>query len=195
MSKRILNHYYGRDGIIEHRLNLKQSVRLWNQQGGNSRLKVAFTVIPIPILWFLWKRINIILHDDKYSKRKILWEINDSIINFVKIRFEMVIVGILWSNIVDDLQAYNSITTVKIVKWSPPDQGWFKGNTDGASRGNPSPSSFVFCIRDHEGNMVVAKGSSIHDTTYLVAEATAIKECSRFCKDKGIHQIVMESDS
>ncbi|KAH0632895.1 hypothetical protein KY284_035681 [Solanum tuberosum] len=30
-------------------------------------------------------------------------------------------------------------------------------NIDGASRGNPGPSSSAFCTRDHFGNLVVAK--------------------------------------
>lgn len=42
--------------------------------------------------------------------------------------------------------------------FSFPEIGWLKGNIDGASKGNPRPSSIIFCIRNHGGDLVVAKG-------------------------------------
>ena len=70
-----------------------------------------------------------------------------------------------------------------------------KCNTDGASRGNPGPSSAAICLRDHEGNLVVAKGFKIQDTTNLIAEARAIRESLLFCKEQGMVQVIVETDS
>uniref|UniRef100_M1AUB4 RNase H family protein n=1 Tax=Solanum tuberosum TaxID=4113 RepID=M1AUB4_SOLTU len=51
-----------------------------------------------------------------------------------------------------------------------------KCNINGASKGNPGPSSAEICIRDYNGNLVAAKGFKIQDTTNIVAEARAIRE-------------------
>ncbi|XP_060212032.1 uncharacterized protein LOC132639607 [Lycium barbarum] len=41
----------------------------------------------------------------------------------------------------------------RIVKWDFPKPGWYKCNSDGASRGNPRPSSMAFCIRNAVGDL------------------------------------------
>ncbi|PHU07815.1 hypothetical protein BC332_24304 [Capsicum chinense] len=142
IAVKIWNHYCCGAGIIEPRLYFKQSVRL---QERNSSVKTIFTIIPILILWFLWKRRNTILHGGSYSEKKLIWELNDTVVKFIK-----------------------------MVTWS---------------------SSFAFCIRNWEGNLVVAKGAKLQDTTSLVIEATAINEFLRFCRDEGIRQIIVESYS
>lgn len=70
-----------------------------------------------------------------------------------------------------------------------------KCNTDGASKGNPGLSSAAFCIRDHKGSFVVAKGIKIQDTKNMVAEARAIRECLSYCNERGITNIIIETDS
>ncbi|WMV33517.1 hypothetical protein MTR67_026902 [Solanum verrucosum] len=64
----------------------------------------------------------------------------------------------------------------KWVKWHPPPSGWLKCNTDGASRGNPGPSAAAFCIKNHEGELVTAKGVRILDSTNLVAEVLLLEK-------------------
>ncbi|KAH0708725.1 hypothetical protein KY284_010152 [Solanum tuberosum] len=77
-----------------------------------------------------------------------------------------------------------------------------------SSRGNPGLSSTTFCIRDHLGNLViakgfklqdstnlVAKGFKLQDSTNLVAEARAIREGLMFCMDNMIEQVIIESNS
>lgn len=78
----------------------------------------------------------------------------------------------------------------KIVKWVPP-MGWLKCNTDGASRGNPGPSASAFCLRNHEGRLLGAKGVKIVDSSNLVAEARAISEGL----DNHYSNIIIETDS
>ncbi|MCD7455305.1 hypothetical protein HAX54_027774 [Datura stramonium] len=112
-------------------------------------LKISF------LAWRIWKGRNTILHGGTYSVGKIILNINDTILKFIK----------------------------------------GKCNTNGAFRGNPGPSSATFCIRDHLGNFIVAKGVRILDTTNLVAEAKAMRETLVFCKENGITQIILESDS
>lgn len=162
---------------------------------GNYTLQVAFSIIPIVIIWFLWKRRNTISHDGAYQERKIFWEINDTIIKFFKVRFHIQVSGREWSKIVDDLQYIKIHNSFKLIKWKPPELGWLKGNIDGPSKGNPSPTSIAFCIRDHYGDLVVAQGNRIKDITSLEVEAMAILECLKYCTMNSISQIIVKSDS
>lgn len=43
------------------------------------------------------------------------------------------------------------------VIWEFPQQGWVKYNTDGASRGNPGISSYAFCIRNKQGDLLLLR--------------------------------------
>lgn len=60
-----------------------------------------------------------------------------------------------WVTVVE-LQSCRVSSSYKIVRWIPLETGWLKVNTNGASKGNPCPSSIAFCIRDQNGYLVVA---------------------------------------
>lgn len=81
----------------------------------------------------------------------------------------------------DDIHEYRFSFTRKLVRWIQRESGWLKGNIDSASKGNPRPTSIVFCIRYWFGDLVIAKGSRIKYTTSLVAEAKTIRECLQLC--------------
>lgn len=54
--------------------------------------------------------------------------------------------------------------------------------TDGASRGNPGPSSYGFTISDGSGNLLHEEGEYIGVTTNNVAEYTAVLEALKWVK-------------
>ncbi|KAG6535730.1 hypothetical protein ZIOFF_000753 [Zingiber officinale] len=54
------------------------------------------------------------------------------------------------------------VNTIVVVYWRKPAFGCYKLNSDGCSRGNPKASSFGVVIRDHEGQVVLAKHGCIH---------------------------------
>lgn len=136
---------------------------------------MVFQVVPIVILWCLWKRRNTILHGGSFSERKVIWEINDIILKAIKTRFKRDIGRNSWPDIITDLQGHRNNCSINIVRWIPPPTNWVKCNTNGTSRGNPGPSSTAFCIRDYSGSLMVAKGFKIQDTSNL-AEARPIRE-------------------
>ncbi|KAG5610738.1 hypothetical protein H5410_022019 [Solanum commersonii] len=43
------------------------------------------------------------------------------------------------------------------VTWEKPELGWVKCNTDRASRGNPGESSYSFCLRNNQGDLIYAE--------------------------------------
>lgn len=64
----------------------------------------------------------------------------------------------------------------KVVRWTPPDYGLFKYNTNGASRGNLSDSSYAFTIRNKDGDLIYAKDEVIPDTTSVQNEEPFYRE-------------------
>lgn len=56
--------------------------------------------------------------------------------------------------------------------------------TDGASRGNPGPSSYGFVILDKGGKVIYEEGKYIGITTNNVAEYTAVLEAIKHVKDQ-----------
>ncbi|KAH0669675.1 hypothetical protein KY289_024168 [Solanum tuberosum] len=162
---------------------------------GNTRQKVIFQVIPNLILWFLWKRRNIVLHGGNYTTSKVIWDINSTVQKFMKLKFQYTDVPSTWPQMVALLDVFRPRFVSKWVKSHPPPSGWLKCNTDGASRGNPGPSAAAFCIRNHEGELVIAKGVRIPDSTDLVAEAIAIREGLQCCLENNFPNIIIETDS
>ncbi|XP_060211803.1 uncharacterized protein LOC132639368 [Lycium barbarum] len=81
------------------------------------------------------------------------------------------------------------------VAWRVAISGWYKCNSDSASRGNPGPSSVAFCIRDDNGDLVYAATQKITDGNNLVVEAVAIKQGINYCMDHQMYPLLVETDS
>lgn len=69
-----------------------------------------------------------------------------------------------WPQLVQFLEGYIPRFTYRFILWDPPPMGWYKCNSDGASRGNLGERSILFCVRDHNGNTMFAKASCVPDT-------------------------------
>nr|XP_016445527.1 PREDICTED: uncharacterized protein LOC107770706 [Nicotiana tabacum] len=95
----------------------------------------------------------------------------------------------LWPDIIRCLEGYKPIMVTKRVTWQVPHNGWYKCNTDEASRGNPGPSSIVFCVRNSEENLVYARATNI------VAEAKAIRDGLHYYVKHDLHPLIIETDS
>lgn len=76
IAENVWSHYCNVVGLIDNILNLKQSIRLWKEQEGNSRSMVVYPIVPFVMLWGIWKRRNTVLHGGKYHLEKMLWEID-----------------------------------------------------------------------------------------------------------------------
>ncbi|XP_059292528.1 uncharacterized protein LOC132045986 [Lycium ferocissimum] len=133
-------------------VQIKQTVKKWWDTECSTKLKPLYQAAPAFIMWQLWKRRNAVVHGEKMSRHKVLYEINRNLIQFAR-------------------------------------------TSDGASKGNPGPSAFVFCVRNHEGNLIHAVARRIDDTTCLVAEAKAMYDGIRYCVQKQLILLFLETDS
>ncbi|XP_059285588.1 uncharacterized protein LOC132039055 [Lycium ferocissimum] len=74
-------------------------------------------------------------------------------------------------------------------------QGWYKCNSDGASKGNPGPSSAGFCVRDSLGDFIYATTRRVGDISCLVAEAKAMYDGLVYGVTNQLLPLYVESDS
>ncbi|KAK4706693.1 hypothetical protein R3W88_033748 [Solanum pinnatisectum] len=74
-----------------------------------------------------------------------------------------------WLEVVRYLTECTPRIGCKVVYWKLPSENTFKCNTDGASKGNPGPSSYAFCIIDDQGNLLYAKGKMFGVSNNLIA--------------------------
>uniref|UniRef100_A0A2N9FE83 CCHC-type domain-containing protein n=1 Tax=Fagus sylvatica TaxID=28930 RepID=A0A2N9FE83_FAGSY len=81
------------------------------------------------------------------------------------------------------------------IKWKPPDLGWAKLNTDGASLGNPGIAGGGGLIRDSNGDWVGGFARAIGVTTSVQAELRALKDGLMLAIDLGIPYLAIEMDS
>lgn len=80
-------------------------------------------------------------------------------------------------------------------KWSPPKDGWYKLNFDGASHGNPGIAGIGGIIHNWNGKMISKYARPIKPTTNNMAECKAILEGLKLCKQLGLTKVEIEGDS
>ncbi|XP_049362737.1 uncharacterized protein LOC125827465 [Solanum verrucosum] len=151
--------------------------------------------IPVIIIWELWirrnqmklgKQVSYYVVKDRYE-RMIHWLIKNHYPNWKDVPTK-------WLQSFDRIQQQKKQLFFKIVKWKLPGAGMLKCNTDGAYRGNPGISSYAFCIRNDQGDLIYAEADTIGVATNLIAETTAIWKALQFillgiCYDRGTKAI------
>ncbi|XP_075097910.1 uncharacterized protein LOC142175230 [Nicotiana tabacum] len=130
--------------------------------------------VPSVVTWELWKRRNTMKNGGSVSCNRVIHE---------------------WPDLIKFLEVYKPYVVTKRVIWQFPFGSFFKCNRDGASRGNPGPSSYSFCVRDCHGDLVYARANKIGETTNIVAEAKAIAEGLAYCVEKQLYPLIIETDS
>ncbi|MQM07048.1 hypothetical protein Taro_039884 [Colocasia esculenta] len=84
----------------------------------------------------------------------------------------------------------------KIVRWLTPPPGRLKLNVDGAFKMTANEARGGGILRDHKGNMVCAFANPYHELkTSLHAEALALRDGLLMCCSRGIHDVLVETDS
>ncbi|XP_042443883.1 uncharacterized protein LOC122028980 [Zingiber officinale] len=156
-------------------------------------------ITPLLICWFLWTARNDSKHRGlRPEGQKIIRQITQ----YWRVGMAS---GIIkprhWRGAISAAQAMGiqvrirTLHTISAVHWRRPDDGWFKLNTDGSSRGNPGESSYGAIVRDHSGQVVVARQGVLGEGSNIRAELMAILRGLELCVDRQLSPIWLESDS
>ncbi|XP_058084546.1 uncharacterized protein LOC131232327 [Magnolia sinica] len=85
---------------------------------------------------------------------------------------------------------------IQLIKWSKPDARWLKVNIDGSIGGNLGTGGGGGGIcRDHRGELIVGFHNSYGRVTNTYVEAQAMADRLQICKNMGLSNIIVESDS
>lgn len=114
-------------------------------------------------------------HVGTNSYNRVIHEVNKTLHNLARMIYPWLAnIPPLWPDMIAFLEGYKPYVVTKRVSWHSPYEGWFKCNTDGASKGNPGQSSYGFCVRNCKGDLIFSKEKTIEETTNMVPEAKTI---------------------
>lgn len=83
---------------------------------------------------------------------------------------------------------------VNKVTWEVPQQGQIKYNTDEVSRDNPIISSYAFCLRNEQDDLLYAKGANIEETANVEVEAIAIFQVATHYSQLQHSKVIIQID-
>ncbi|XP_019237121.1 PREDICTED: uncharacterized protein LOC109217336 [Nicotiana attenuata] len=171
-------------------------IRHWWYAQCCPKLKPLFQAVPTIITWELWKRRNAGKHGGSVSTNRVIHEINRTLHQLARVRYAwMPNIPLLWPDIIQYFEGYKPILITTRVTWQLSFHGWYKCNIDGASKGNPGPSSLGFCMRNDEDDVVYARALDLEVTTNVVVEAKAILQGLEYCVEHDLHPLILETDS
>ncbi|KAL8506943.1 hypothetical protein ACS0TY_017723 [Phlomoides rotata] len=82
-----------------------------------------------------------------------------------------------------------------VIRWKPPQAGWYKVNLNGSAPSSPSPLFAGAIFRNSRGFFVTAFTKSVGWGYPLEAELASIIHAMLFAYDRGWHSLWVESDS
>ncbi|KAL2228320.1 UNVERIFIED_CONTAM: putative ribonuclease H protein [Sesamum indicum] len=155
-------------------------------------------IVPMLILWFGWLERNVVKHRNKsFNSERIKWKVHQHIVTTFKSKTTKFI------NWKGDRYVAKSMgfelgssykPKTKIIKWTKPEPGWVKINTDGASKGNPGRAGAGGIARDEEGATTFAFYEILGETNNTFTEVFALFKALQLCRADNITWIWIEVD-
>lgn len=162
IANRTCSYFCSCAGLSITRLQLRDVIMLWWGTNAEKYLKPYYRAIPRFIIWELWNRRNKMKHErNNISLARIIHNVTSNMFILIKVRRPKMICSGNWPIMLKELEGYCLSVKVTQIRWEFPLKVWIKYNTDEASRGNPSLSSYAFCLRDEKGDLNHAEGASI----------------------------------
>ncbi|KAH0636015.1 hypothetical protein KY290_036409 [Solanum tuberosum] len=139
--------------------------------------------MPAIIMWTLWKGRNNLKHGGSSTFNGMVMQVQDMVKKLVKKLYPWIYLdSTQWSFITRRLRRYKPKLHYHSVVWRPPDMQKMKCNVDGASKGNPGPSSYGFCLRNSQGDLIYAGAAGVgkavkrgHNRNRLIESSEADK--------------------
>ncbi|XP_019225001.1 PREDICTED: uncharacterized protein LOC109206620 [Nicotiana attenuata] len=195
-ASKVWNLFMGAAAITVPLVQLKQVIRHWWNAQCCPKLKPLFQAVPTIITWELWKKRNAGKYGGSVTTHRVIHEVNRTLHYLANVRYAWLPnIPLLWPDMIQYFEGYKPVIITRRITWQLPFQGWYKCNTDGASRGNPGPSSLGFCVRNDEGDLIYARAVDLGETTNVVAEARAIVQGLEYCVEHNLHPLILETDS
>ncbi|XP_070044606.1 uncharacterized protein [Nicotiana tomentosiformis] len=133
--------------LVLNLVQVHQVIRAWWNAKCYPKLKPLFQAAPAVIAWELWKRRNTMKNGVAVSCNWVIHEVNKTLHYPARVRCPWLSkIPLLWPEMISFFDGYKPYMVTKRVTWQLPYEGWFKCNTDGASRGNPRPILYGFCV-------------------------------------------------
>lgn len=149
-------------------LQLQSIIGEWWSRTKTPKLQQIYNAIPALICWELRKRRNNRRHGGDVSIHAMIQHVHVNIHFLIRTLFpKMKVLELSWGEVIRALTDYKHRLFHLIVKWDFPYVGYQKCNTDGTSKGNPSPSTYGFCIKDHNGNLFYAQAGQLGQMTNI----------------------------
>lgn len=162
--------------LVVNLVQIHQVVRAWWGVDCCAKLRPLYQEAPAIITWKIWKRRNKMKNGEgTVSFQRLVHEVTKSLHYLARIRYNWLPnIPLLWPDMFRYFEGYKPYVVSNGVQCQLPKERWYKCNTDGASRGNPGPSSYGFCVRDDSGDVVFARAQEIGLSTNVIAEAKTI---------------------
>ncbi|XP_049362856.1 uncharacterized protein LOC125827594 [Solanum verrucosum] len=174
---------------------LQQAITKWWEEATKPKLKAIFQVIPAILMWELWKRRNSRRNGREVKYETLLQQCQEVVFKLVKTLYPWIRFQKSWENLVEVLKEYKPKLYYQAITWVRPQMGWKKCNTDGAIRGNPRESTYIFCTRNIQGRLVYAEAQRLGIGNSMEAESRAILRAQQHCQNNNITNVIVETDS
>ncbi|XP_075091485.1 uncharacterized protein LOC142171695 [Nicotiana tabacum] len=188
--------FMGAAGITVPLIQVKRVIRTWWNAKCCPKLKPLYQAAPAIINWELWKKRNTERNGGTLSTNRVIHEVNKIMHFLEKVRYPWLSnIPMLWAEMIHFFKKYIPVLITTRVTWQLPTEGWYKCNTDRASKENPGPSSTGFCVRNDKVDLLYARSIELGVTTNVVAEAKAILQGLQYCLEQTLHPLILETDS
>ncbi|XP_057418209.1 uncharacterized protein LOC130712390 [Lotus japonicus] len=168
MSWKLLNLVMSREGITWCCPNGIPNLMLEWMDLRHKSDNLLWEMTPFSIFWSIWLERNQVIFNNHPASPESIWDLHISRISAWVHGWwkECPYSSYDFSHHFDAIRLKPQTPNLRSSVWNAPDRGFFKANVDGSSMGNPGPT-----------------------------EVIAILEVLQFCKEHGIRNLVIESDS
>lgn len=159
------------------------------------KLLPIMKVVPIILMWALWKRRNGRRHVKDMSYESLVHQCLQLLYFVIRVKYPWIQIPRDRIGLINTFANYKPKLYHYPIKWEFPNINWIKCNTNEANRGNLGSSPYAFCLRYYQGNIVYPEAKEIGFTNNMKAKTMGVKCCLRYYMAKKLHNIVVETNS